>query len=218
MSDPKPLIPLKQGENIWLMVASDKFGLSADDIITDKVNGLAVALDAILSTVKEGQPVTPAPWQEISTGGNTFRIGSARPIEVISVSNKAEPLMPKGKVVASRDKYPGAGVPSVMGQTAWFVLIRIWWRAPDTELPWPSFTERFPLLPDLSDVNGQEWVLFNAVIPDKGTADPGDTSWGKVQAERAAKLGSNLMTGVITIGAAAVAVLILIKTVKTRKQ
>jgi hypothetical protein len=212
----KPTIPLKQGANIWLMVASDKFGLSADDIITDKVNGLAVALDAILSEAKSGQPVTPAPWQEIGTGGNTFRIGSARPIEVLSVS-KTEPAMPKGKVLADRNTYPGDGLPSVLGQAPWFVLIRLWWRAPDTELPWPSFTERFPLLPDLSTVNGQEWVLFNAVTPETPTADPGESSWGTTQAKRVAAVGSSLMTGAITIGAAAVAVLILIKTVRKPK-
>jgi hypothetical protein len=217
MSDAKPTIPLKQGENVWLMVASDKFGLSADDIITDKVNGLAVALDAILSEAKSGQPVTPAPWQEISTGGNTFRLGSARPIEVISVG-KVEPAMPKGKVLADRNSYSGVGIPSALGQSPWFVLIRIWWRAPDTELPWPSFTERFPLLPDLLTVNGQEWVLFNAVVPEKANVDPGDASWGKVQTERAAKLGSNVLTGVITLGAAAVAILLLIKTVQKPKQ
>jgi hypothetical protein len=213
----KPTIPLRQGENVWLLLCTDKFGLSADQVISDKMNGLDVALDAILSTVKSGQPMTPAPWQEIGTGGKTFRIGSARPIEVLSVT-KSEPSMPAGTVVADRQSYSGSGLPSVLGQTPWWVLIRIWWRAPDTELPWPSFTERFPFLPDLEQVNGAEWVLAKAVIPATATTDPGEASWGSVQADRVAKVGSSLFTGAITIGAAALAVLILLKTVKQPKR
>lgn len=211
-----PTVKLRQGENVWLLLATDKFGNSADDIISDKVDGLAVALDAMLSTVKSGQPIMPAPWQEIGTGGKTFRIGSARPIEVISVT-KTEPSTPKGTVVADRNNYPGDGTPTVIGQTPWWVLIRIWWRAPDTELPWPAFTERFPLLPDLEQVNGAEWVLAKAVFPDSTAKDPGEQSWGSAQADRASALGSSLMTGAITIGAAALAVVILIKTVKKPK-
>lgn len=211
-----PPVKLRQGENVWLLLATDKFGASADDVITDKVDGLAVALDAILSTVKSGQPVAPAPWQEIGTGNKTFRIGSARPVEVVSVT-KTEPTLPKGAIVADRNQYPGEGVPTVIGQKPWWVLVRIWWRAPDTELPWPAFTERFPLLPDLEQVNGAEWVLAEAVWPDATTADPGEQSWGSAQADRAAKLGGSLFTGAITIGAAALAVVILIRTVRKPK-
>lgn len=212
-----PSIPLKQGENVWLLLATDKGGLSADQIVSDKVDGLAVVLDAVLSTVKSGQPITPAPWQEIGTGGNSFRIGSARPVEVVSVT-KTEPNTPKGTVVADRNTYPGDGVPTVLGQTPWWVLVRIWWRAPDTELPWPAFTERFPLLPDLDQVNGAEWVLAKAVIPDAVTKDPGEESWGSAQADRAEKVGSSIMSGAITLGAAALAVVILVKTIQKPKR
>lgn len=211
-----PTVPLRQGENVWLLLATDKFGNSAEQVVSDKVDGLAVMLDAVLSTVKSGQPSMPAPWQEIGTGGKTFRIGSARPIEVVGVT-KSEPAMPAGKVVADRNTYPGDGVPSVVGQTPWYVLVRIWWRAPDTELPWPAFTERFPLLPDLEQVNGAEWVLAKAVFPEAVNKDPGEESWGTAQTERAAKLGTSLMSGAITIGAAAVAVVILLKTVRKPK-
>jgi hypothetical protein len=211
-----PTVPLKQGENVWLLLATDKFGYSADQMITDKVDGLAVALDAMLSTVKSGQPVMPSPWQEIGTGGKTFRIGSARPVEVVSVT-KSQPSLPAGTVVADRNTYAGDGIPTVVGQAPWYVLIRIWWRAPDTELSWPTFTERFPLLPDLEQTNGSEWVLAKAVIPTAQSVDPGEQSWGSAQADRAAKLGSSVFTGAITLGAAALAVVLLIKTVRKPK-
>jgi len=190
-------IPLKEGEQVWELLASDKFGLSPDELISDKVHGLGVVLDAVLSRAAAGQPSAPAPWQEIGTGNNTFRVGSARPVEVLSITHA--PANTPGKVIADRNTYAGVGIPTVLGQTPWYVTIRVWWRAPDTTVPWPAFTSLFPALPDLDEVNGAEWVLWRAVLPVKPTTDPGDQSWGTAQAERAASVGASILKGLFTI-------------------
>jgi hypothetical protein len=207
MSEPVT-IPLVQGEQVWTLLATDKFGLSADDLLSDKLHGLGVALDAILSQAKSGQPVEPAPWQELGTGGKTFRIGSARPVEVVSVSHDP-PVVNAQKVLADRNAYPGDGIPSVVGQSPWYVTVKIWWRAPDTTIPWPAFTSLFPALPDLDNVNGAEWALSRAVVPAKVDVDPGDASWGQTQVTRASE-ALKLGAGAIVIGVALVGGVILL--------
>jgi hypothetical protein len=217
MPDPVT-IPLLEGEQWWELYATDQFGLSADEIISDKIRGLATALDAILSQAK-GQPFVEGPWQKFGTGSNTYRLGNARPVEVLSVT-KTQPARPAGKLLADRNTYAGDGIPTVVGQEPWHVAIRIWWRAPDDVLPWPSFTSRLPALPDLSTVIGAEWTLAAAVQPSTKAKDPGDATWGSVQTDRAVEtakeVGASLMTGAITIGAAALAVVILIATVRMK--
>ena len=215
MTDPVT-IPLLEGEQWWELFATDKYGLSADEIISDKLRGLATALDAILSQAK-GQPFVEGPWQKFGTGNNTYRLGNARPVEILSVS-KSPSARPAGKVLADRNTYAGEGLPTVEGQQPWYVAIRIWWRAPNDTLPWPAFTSRLPALPDLSTVIGSEWVLSAAVQPSTKAKDPGDATWGSVQTDRAVEtakqVGAGLMTGAITLGAAALAVAILIMTVR----
>ena len=212
-------IQLIEGEQWWYLYCSDKFGLSADEVISDSVHGLGVALRAILSQAK-GQTGDLSPWQELGTGSNTYRIGNARPIEVLSVS-KSMPAKPAGTVLADRNSYPGDGIPTVVGQQPWHVAIHLWWRAPDEPLPWPAFTSLLPALPDLEQVNGADWVLAMAVKPAKQDADPGDASWASTQGTRivetAKTVGSGIMSTVVTIGAAALAVAIFIATVKQKK-
>jgi hypothetical protein len=194
-------IPLLEGEQLWLLLATDKFGISADDLVTDHEHGLAVALRAILSQAK-GQSGGMSPWEEWSTGNKTFRLGTARPIEVLSVS-KTMPALAAGKTLADRMTYPGEGIPTVVGQQPWYVLIRLWWRAPNEQLPWPAFTSFFPLLPGLEDVNGAEWVLAKAVLPTAKTTDPGEQSWGAAQSERiktAAATVEELIEGAVVLG------------------
>ncbi len=215
-------IPLKQGEQVWELLTTDKYGLSPDDIISDKFHGLGVALDAILSRAAAGQPFAPAPWQEIGTGNNTFRVGSARPVEILSISHA--PPGSAGKVLADRNSYAGEGIPTTIGQTPWYVTVRLWWRAPDTTVPWPAFTSLFPALPDLDQVNGAEWVLNRSVLPAKPSKDPGDESWGTAQKERAKKAAEELATTatkvvvgtVALIVVAAVGVLVISKTISRK--
>jgi len=206
-------IPLKEGEQIWELLVTDKFGLSADELVSDKVHGLGVVLDAVLSRAASGQPSMPAPWQEIGTGNNTFRVGSARPVEVLSIAH-ASPNTP-GKVIADRNTYAGDGIPTVLGQKPWWVTVRLWWRAPDTTVPWPAFTSLFPALPDLDQVNGAEWVLWRAVLPAKPAADPGDQSWGAAQGERIVSVGTSVLKAVL--GIAAVVGVGLLLVLKVRK-
>ena len=175
-------IQLVEGEQVWWLYATDKFGLSAEDLITDGVHGLGVALRAILSQAK-GQSGDLSPWQEFRTGSNEYRLGNARPIQIVSVG-KAIPSLPAGKVLADRNTYPGDGIPTVVGQQVWNVVIRFWWRAPNEALPWPAFTSLFPALPDLKNVNGAEWVLAKAIVPTQTAKDPGDASWGSAQEKR----------------------------------
>ena len=211
-------IPFQEGEQYWVLLASDKWGLSADDIITDKLYGLGVALDAILSQAK-GQPFIEGPWQKFGTGNNSFRIGNARPVEVVSVI-KEPPPRPNGKVLANRNTYAGDGIPTVVGESPWYVAIRIWWRAPTEQLPWPAFTSRLPALPNLENVIQADWVLDSAIDLSVKDKDPGDASWGSVQGDRIAKtaatVGTGLLNGAAVIAAAAIAVAILVATVKQK--
>lgn len=210
MSASPVTVPLVAGEQVWELLATDKYGLSQDDLLSDKYHGLGVALDAILSQATSGVSATPAPWQEIGTGNRTFRVGSARPVEVLSISH-APPGTP-GKVLADRNTYAGEGIPTVVGTNPWYVTARVWWRANDTVVPWPAFTGLFPALPDLSNVNGADWVLSRAVVPYKLDADPGDASWVSKQADRAADAVTG---GLLTVGVVAVAAMIFILTVRS---
>jgi hypothetical protein len=205
-------VPLVSGEQVWELLATDKYGLSQDDLLSDKVHGLGVALDAILSQAKSGVGA-PAPWQEIGTGDRTFRVGSARPVVVTSIA-KSPPATP-GKVLADRNAYPGEGIPTTVGTSPWYVTVKLWWRANDTAVPWPAFTSLFPALPDLEQVNGADWVLNRAIVPSKLDADPGDASWASTQVTRAA----NAVTGgVVVLGAAALAVVLFVLTVRGGKR
>lgn len=204
MSDPV-MVPLVQGEQVWELIASDKFGLSPDDLLSDKLHGLGVALDAILSQVKgDGQRSEPAPWQELGTGGRSYRIGAARPIEVVSITH-SPPATAAQKVLADRNSYAGDTIPTVAGQSPWYVTVKLWWRAPDTELPWPAFTSLFPALPDLATVAGADWTLNRALLPAKVDSDPGEASWGSAQTDRAMdalKVGAGaILVGVAIVGA-----------------
>ena len=205
-------VPLIAGEQIWELLATDKFGLSADDLLSDKFHGLGVALDAILSQANSGVSAVPAPWQEIGTGNRTFRVGSARPVEILSVSHA--PPATSGRVLADRNSYAGDGIPTTSGTNPWYVTARIWWRANDTAVPWPAFTSLFPALPDLAQVNGADWVLNRAVVPSKLDVDPGDASWVSTQADR---VGSALTGGALMVGAAALAVVIFVLTIRGGK-
>jgi hypothetical protein len=209
-------IPLLEGEQWWELYCSDTYGLSADEIISDKIRGLATALDAILSQAK-GQPFVEGPWQKFGTGDNTYRLGNARPVEILSVG-KTMAARPAGKVLADRNTYAGDGIPTVQGQQPWYVAIRIWWRAPDDQLPWPTFTSRLPALPDLSNVIGSDWVLATAVQPTAKAKDPGDATWGSVQADRAVetakKIGSGILDFAMVLGVVAVAGTIFVLTIR----
>ena len=211
-------IPFQEGEQYWVLLASDKWGLSEADIITDKLYGLGVALDAILSQAK-GQPFIEGPWQKFGTGNDTFRIGNARPVQVVSVT-KAPPARPSGKVLADRNSYAGDGIPTVDGQSPWYIAIRIWWRAPTEQLPWPAFTSRLPALPNLENTIQADWVLDCAIDPAVKAKDPGDASWTSTQADQIAKtaatVGTGLLNGAAVIAAAAIAVAILVATVKQK--
>jgi len=203
-----PGVRLLEGLNWWQLLCTDKYGLSADDLLSDHVHGLGVALNAIFSQVP-GQPWEPSPWQEFGTGNKTLRIGNVRPLEVVSVSQTQQPR-PKGELLADRNAYPGDGIPTVVGQRPWFVECRLWWRAPDTVVPWPAFVSLFPALPDLSNVNGSEWVLWAAVKPEAQAADPGDASWGAVQTERVVEAVDTALTGTAIFIAAALAALVIV--------
>lgn len=216
MSTPSP-IALRQGLNIWELYCTDKHGLSAEQIIDDKIHGLGVMLDAVLSRVEHGQPMTPAPWQEIGTGGKSFRIGSARPVTVISVGHDWMQPMPAGDELADRNRYPGDSVPSVVGQHPWIVRIALWWRATDTHLPWPAFTSLFPALPDLDTVSGAEWALARAVYAADQTHDPGEESWGTAQTNRVKTFASDVATGALTLGVTALVAYFAVKAI-ARKQ
>jgi len=118
----------------------------------------------------------------VSTGEKSWRFGAARPVRVMQVS-KSEPMVPSGRVLATREQSVPDTVPSVVGQRPWWVVAEIWWRAPDTTVDYPGLHEG--LFGRSYQLNGADWVLDRAVIP-AGSTDPGDETWAHAETTAAA--------------------------------
>lgn len=186
-------IPLRQGRNVWRLWRTDRDGASRGGV-TETV-GPAVA--------KMLRPAGPGegPWEIFRTdGGNgnpTWRVGNARPIELTHLSRYARARAPSmgvprkgGVVLAERHRYPGDTLPTVSGQTPWWVIVDVWWRAPDTTIPWPGFRVTW-LGARIDTVIDADWVLERAVfVPpsvEKKT-DPGDATSAEEHAEHTTEI------------------------------
>jgi hypothetical protein len=92
-------------------------------------------------------------------------------------------------------KYPGGILPTVNAQTPWWVVVDVWWRKPDTAVPWPGFRVNW-LGVRVETVTDADWLLERAVWvpPAKEKApDPGDeTSWERHSEEA----GNVIQTGI----------------------
>jgi hypothetical protein len=113
---------------------------------------------------------------------------------------------PNAITIAERARYPGGTLPTVRGQRPWWVLVDLWWRRPDTTIPWPGFA--------VSDwgfrretVVQADWVLERGVyVPPAAETqqDPGDQTAASEHGGQAAETLSMVAppVGLLLVGAA----------------
>lgn len=203
-------IPLVQGEQIWVLIRTDRDGATAAQI------GASVGdfMRWVLRNAAQAETGITDLHQVIQTGTNEWRIGAARPIALVSV-DRERPSYPAGKTIASRETYPGDGLPTVNGQTPWWVTIRFWWRAASTTVEWPSLVARVGSLTGLNladySIDQADWTLDRSIVPTAPVTDPGDTTWGQAQEHRIEVAASNILGtgGKIVAGLAVVTVVYL---------
>ena len=188
-------MPLVAGEQIWVLIRTDRDGASADEVGASVGNFMRWVLR---NAAAAGTGITDL-QQVVQTGPNEWRVGAARPVSVVSVS-RTRPTYPTGKVVASRETYPGDGIPTVNGQTPWWITIRFWWRAASTTVEWPSLVARVGSLTGLNladySIDQADWTLDRSIVPSQPVADPGDATWSATQAKRV----GDAATGIIGVG------------------
>jgi hypothetical protein len=182
-------IPLRQGRNVWRLWRTDRDGASRSQV----VETVGAAMVQFLRPTGMSDP-----WDVIRTRTEppTWRIGAARPVELRaleryeSVTTVGPPMgTPRERIVlADRMHYPGGVLPTVRGQHPWWVLLDVWWRKPDTTIPWPGFAvgllgNRYRTVVDA------DWVLERAeFVPAAAETlpDPGDATSAEEHTERAA--------------------------------
>lgn len=191
-------IPLLQGEQIWILLRTDRDGASADEI-ADSVGDF---MRWTLRNAAAGGTGLTDLQQVIKTGDNEWRVGAARPVTVVSVA-QTRPTYPDGKTIAARESYPGDGIPTVNGQTPWWVTIRFWWRAASTTVEWPSLIARVGSLTGLNladyTVDQADWTLDRAIVPAAKATDPGDATWSQAQGKRIEQAASGILSGGVKV-------------------
>lgn len=203
-------IPLVQGEQIWVLIRTDRDGASADEIGRSVGNFMRW----ILRNAAQGGTGITDLHQLIQTGANEWRVGAARPIELVAV-DRARPRYAAGQVIAAREQYPGEGIPTVNGQTPWWITMRFWWRAQSTTVEWPSLVARVGSLTGLNladySIDQADWTLDRAIVPHTRIPDPGDASWSAAQEQRIETVASRVLASApkIVIGLTLVTVVYL---------
>ncbi len=209
-----PSIKLPQGEQIWVMLRTDRDGASEEQI-ADSIGNL---MRWVLREAKSDETGITDLHQVVSTGKNEWRVGSARPVQLISIS-KDRPSYPTGQVLAAREQYPGEGIPTVAGDKAWWVVVRLWWRGSSTEVQWPSLIARVGSLTGFNvadyGVDQADWTLDRAIVPAQKTADPGAATWGQTQGRRVEESAGQALSAAgtalkVVVGVAVVAGLVAI--------
>lgn len=197
-------IPLVQGEQIWVLIRTDRDGATSDQIGASVGDFMRWILR---NAAQAGTGITDL-HQVIQTGPNEWRVGAARPISVISVE-RSRPSYPAGTTIAARETYPGDGIPTVNGETPWWVTIRFWWRAASTTVEWPSLVARVGSLTGFNiadySIDQADWTLDRAIVPNAPVKDPGDQTWTVAQGKRVENAASTIFdTGTKVVGGIAV--------------
>lgn len=201
MSDQKQ-IHVEPGQNLWRLLRTNRDGASEAEV--RRMTG-----PAMFRFLREAHQ-TEEPWEYLETGDGEFRMGAARPVVVEYVGKESAPL-PAGDTLANRQKGVVDTIPTVRGANPWWILVRIHWRGPQASIPYPALRVDW-LGARHYELNGADWVLDKAVAvaPEEQAEDPGDETWGDVQAKKAGRL---LKTGgavVLTVGAAAAVAAVLL--------
>jgi hypothetical protein len=172
-----------QGENVWQLVRTDRAGNSESEVVDTVGPAMGVML-------REAQPSALGTSVEraVATAPKEWRIGAARPVQLAGLgrlgTTGAQGLaMPAGTVLGTRASFEGPVLPTVAGTNPWFVLVRFWWRAPSTELPYPVIKVD-GLGRRTREAVSADWYLDRAVKPAEASPDPGDETWTEAQTER----------------------------------
>jgi len=205
-------IPIEQGEQVWVFMRTDRDGASADEI----ASSIGDLMRWVLRNAKTAETGIADLHQVVSTGDREWRVGAARPVQLVSVGHQ-RPTYPMGKTIAARENYPGDGIPTVSGTNPWWVVVRFWWRAAKTEVQWPTLLAAVGSLTGFNvaayTIDQADWALDRAIVPAATDKDPGDASWGTVQGARAAQAAGTVLSvsgkvlGVVALAAAVVVVL-----------
>lgn len=182
-------VPVVQGPQEWRLIRTDRDGASAAELP-------AFTAAAVRWFIRGAGPAGAerGPLHElIPIAPNEWRFGWVRPLRVISVGHEPQAMSP-GRELADRAKSVPETVPTVRGQHPWFIVLRFWWRAPDTRIEFPAMREG--IFGRSYELNGADWVLDRAVqLPPQ--PDPGDATWtdatGQAMAKTAADLGKTML-------------------------
>lgn len=167
-------------------------------------------LDEVGANARETSPweivIQTSPEEDV----REWRMGVARPVQALDARQGAILPMPPGRLIARRETVRMAGIPTVTAQSPWSILVRFWWRAPDTSVEWPGYRVDW-LGVHHKDLAGADWILDRAIQPPPEAApDPGDATWGDTvgpiasdAVRRATRIGG---TGVVIVAGIALGI------------
>jgi len=178
-------VVINPGENVWRFIRTARDGASADEIR----NMTGAAMFHALGPAN----YTEEPWELIETSFDPrrWRVGAARPIEVVDVvQSTTPPELPQGTELGNRHWHTET-IPAVStqgGVPPWFVVARFWWRQYPVTIPLPGWRVNF-LGIRKNTLVGADWVLDRAVqpFPAHQAPDPGAATWGETQKRSATK-------------------------------
>jgi hypothetical protein len=125
------------------------------------------------------------PWQlvvETDDKGakrHEWRIGAARPIVAVDARQEDLPLPAAARVLGSRATTSGPALPTVVGQRPWRIVVRFWWRQPDSSVDYPAYAVTSVGWHTYT-LEGADWLLDRAVVPQIPDPDPGAATFGEV--------------------------------------
>lgn len=200
-------IAVVPGEQVWRLIRTDRDAASVAEV--EATVGPAMAF-----FLAEAQPGASGSKVEaaIQTGPREWRIGAARPIQVVAIERFREgdigpppgaalPEPETGGVLANR--FDADGLPTVQGTLPWAVVVRFWWRGVAADLPFPALRVS-PLGVRSREVVDADWYLDEALEPAVKQPDPGDESFGDAigddVAEAAGELGEAIGESLKVIG------------------
>lgn len=157
-----PTMRVVQGVQHWLVVRTDRDGASPSEV--------ADRLGAFLDFVFD------ADIQEtFQTGEHEWRIGSARPCRILKGPSLEPLVLDAGTTIADSQRLDVAV--TVSAQKPWWLVVEIWWRAPDREIRWPAARQGIFGGRDWT-VSGADWALLESRVP-VASSDPGAETWGE---------------------------------------
>jgi hypothetical protein len=173
-----PTIEVREGPNVWRLLRTDRDGASEGQIPQMAAAAVRWFVRGVGPAGAERGPL----HELVSTGPNEWRFGWVRPLRVLSVTQSEPSNMPVGTLLADRNRTVPDTIPTVRGQKPWWVVVQFWWRAPNATIEYPALREG--IFGRSYELNGADWVLDQAVAPQR-SPDPGGQTWDEAQGANA---------------------------------